>query len=183
MGILDWLIVCGYLAVLGAVAVAATLRVKTTGQYFLGGRRFGKLLMVTQSFGVSTHAEMPVSLAGAVYSMGISAIWYQWKNLFAMPFYWLMAPLFRRVRRTTLAEVMEDRYGVGMGVLCMLYAFTFFIIALGSVLKGGAKILSEFLGGRLSVNEAVVGLAVIFILYRFTGGLVASAWSSSIQGL
>ncbi len=183
MGILDWLIVGVYLAVLAVVGIAATLRVKTTGQYFLGGRRFGKVLMVTQSFGVSTHAEMPVSLSGAVYSMGISAIWYQWKNLFAMPFYWLMAPLFRRVRRTTLAEVMEDRYGVGMSVLCVLYAFIFFVIALGSVLKGGAKILSEVLGGRLSVNDAVVGLAVVFILYSFTGGLVASAWSSSIQGL
>ncbi len=183
MGILDWLIVSGYLAVLGAVGIVATLRVKNTGQYFLGGRRFGKLLMVAQSFGVSTHAEMPVSLAGAVYSMGISAIWYQWKNLFAMPFYWLMAPLFRRVRRTTSAEVMEDRYGVGMGVLYVLYAFIFFIIALGSVLKGGAKILSEVLGGRLSVNQVVVGLAVIFILYSFTGGLVASTWSNFIQGL
>jgi Na+/proline symporter len=115
MGILDWLIVGGYLAALGAVGIVATLRVKNTGQYFLGGRRFGKLLRVAQNFGVSTHAEMPVSLAGAVYSMGISAIWYQWKSLFAMPFYWIMAPVFRRVRRTTSAEMMENRYGPGMG--------------------------------------------------------------------
>ena len=183
MGILDWLIVSVYLAVLGGVGIVATLRVKNTGQYFLGERRFGKLLMVAQSFGVSTHAEMPVSLAGAVYGMGISAIWYQWKNLFAMPFYWLMAPLFRRFRRTTAAEVMEDRYGVSMGVLFVVYAFLFFIIALGSVLKGGAKILSEVMAGRLSVNEAVMGLAVVFVLYSFTGGLVASTWSNSIQGL
>jgi Na+/proline symporter len=157
--------------------------VKNTGQYFLGERSFGKLLMVAQSFGVSTHAEMPVSLAGAVYSMGISAIWYQWKNLFAMPFYWIMAPVFRRVRRTTSAEVMEDRYGIGMGVLYVVFAFVFFVIALASVLKGGAKILSEVLGGSLSVDQVVVGLAVIFILYSFTGGLIASTWSNFIQGL
>ena len=182
MGFWDWLIVGGYLAGLGAVGIVATLRVKNTGQYFLGERRFGKLLMVAQSFSVSTHAEMPVSLAGAVYSMGISAIWYQWKNLFAMPFYWIMAPVFRRVRRTTSAEVMEDRYGSGMGGLYVLYAFAFFVIAIASVLKGGAKILSEVLGGRVSVDQVVVGLALIFILYSFTGGLVASTWSNFIQG-
>ena len=183
MHTLDWLIVGVYLTALGGVGVVATLRVRSSSQYFLGGRKFGKLLMVAQSFGVSTHAEMPVSLAGAVYSMGISAIWYQWKNLFAMPFYWIMAPVFRRVRRTTSAEVMEDRYGAGMGMLYVLFAFIFFIIALASVLKGGAKILSQVLGGGLSVNQVVLGLAVVFVLYSFTGGLVASTWSNFIQGL
>lgn len=180
---LDWLIVAVYLAALCAVGIVATRRVKSTGEYFLGGRGFGRLLMVAQSFGVSTHAEMPVSLAGAVYSMGISAIWYQWKNLFAMPFYWIMAPVFRRVRRTTSAEVMEDRYGPGMGLLYVLFAFVFFVIAIASVLKGGAKILSEVLGGGLSVNQVVTALATVFVLYSFTGGLVASTWSNFLQGL
>jgi Na+/proline symporter len=69
-----------------------------------------------------------------------------------------------------------------MGVLYVLFAFIFFVIALASVLKGGAKILSEVLGGRLSVDQVVVGLAVVFILYSFTGGLVASTWSNFIQG-
>lgn len=71
--------------------------------------------MIGQTFGTGTHAEMPVSLAGAVYTTGVSGIWFQWKNLFATPFYWLIAPLFRRFRRTTTTEVMEDRYGSWMG--------------------------------------------------------------------
>ena len=69
--------------------------------------------MTAQSLSVGTHAEMPVSLAGAVYSIGASAIWYQWKNLFITPLYWIMAPVFRRIRRTTMAEFTEDRYGSG----------------------------------------------------------------------
>ena len=182
IGILDWLIIGCYLAALGTVGIVASLRVKDTGQYFLGKRRFGKLLMVAQTFGVGTHTEMPVSLAGAVYSMGISAIWYQWKNLFALPFYWVMAPVFRRVRRTTAAEMMEDRYGPAMGGLYLLFAFVFFIINIASILKGGAKILNEVLGGRLGVDHIVLGFALIFILYSFTGGLVASVWSNFIQG-
>ena len=114
MGILDWLIVGGYLAALGAVGIIATLRVRNTGQYFLGERRFGKLLMVAQSFGVSTHAEMPVSLAGAVYTMGISAIWYQWKNLFAMPFFWIMEhngprDIVRQVLRCKVSKIGSRR--------------------------------------------------------------------------
>lgn len=179
----DWIIIAVYLAVLIAIGIAASRRATDTAQYFLGQRRFGKLLMMAQNFGVATHAEMPVSLAGAVYDQGISAIWFQWKNLFATPFYWIMAPVFRRVRRTTTAEMIEDRYGAGLAGLYTLFAFAFFTINMASILKGAAKVLNEVLGGHLGVNSIVLGLAAIFILYSFIGGLVASVWSDLVQGL
>ena len=68
-------------------------------------------------------------------------------------------------------------------MLYILFAFLFFVIALANVLKGGAKILSEVLASSLGVNQIVVGLAVVFVLYSFTGGLVASTWSNFVQGL
>lgn len=179
---LDWVVIIGYFAALAAIGIIASLRVKDTDNYFMGKRRFGKLLMMAQSFGVGTHADMPVSLAGAVYTSGFSAIWYQWKNLLATPFYWIMAPVFRRVRRTTAAEMMEDRYGAGMAGFYIFFAFIFFTINIASILKGAAKVLNEVLGGRLGVNHIVLGLAAIFILYSFIGGLVASAWSDFLQG-
>src|SRR5713226_4394976 len=112
---LDWCVVFLYFAFIAAIGLVVSLRVKDTEHYFLGKRRFGKWLMIGQSFGTGTHAEMPVSLAGAVYAAGASGIWYQWKNMFVTPFYWILAPIFRRIRRTTIAEMMEDRYGPWMG--------------------------------------------------------------------
>jgi Na+/proline symporter len=179
---LDWLIVAAYLVSLIGMGIVASRRVKDTKNYFLGKRHFGKVIMIAQTFGVGTHAEMPVSLSGAVYSFGMSAIWYQWKNLFATPFYWVMAPIFRRVRRTTTAEMIEDRYGAGMAGLYALFAFAFFIINMASILKGAAKVLHQMLGANLSANSIVLGLASIFVFYSFVGGLVASAWSNFVQG-
>jgi len=179
---LDWFIVIAYLVGLAVMGVVASRRVKDTKHYFLGKRHFGKLIMIAQTFGVGTHAEMPVSLSGAVYSFGMSAIWYQWKNLFATPFYWIMAPIFRRVRRTTTAEMIEDRYGAGMSGLYTLFAFAFFIINMASIVKGAAKVLHQMLGAELSVNSIVLGLTAIFVLYSIVGGLVASAWGNFVQG-
>jgi len=96
---LDWLVIALYFVVVLLVGFLASRRIKNTGDYFLGGRSFNKWLVMGQAFGVGTHAEMPVSLAGAVYQNGYSAIWYQWKNLFITPFYWILAPIFRRFRR------------------------------------------------------------------------------------
>jgi Na+/proline symporter len=114
---LDWIVIAIYFAAITAVGLLVGRRVHETGEFFLGRRRFGPWLMVGQSFGVGTHAEMPVALAGAVYASGASAIWFQWKNLFITPFYWLMAPIFRRIRRTTMAEFTEDRYGSWMAAI------------------------------------------------------------------
>ena len=112
---LDWVILVLYFFSMAGIGIYVARKVRSTEHYFLGNRGFNKWLMMGQSFGVGTHAEMPVSLAGAVYNIGFSAIWFQWKNLFITPFYWIMAPIFRRFRRTTMAEVFQDRYGVWMG--------------------------------------------------------------------
>ena len=180
---LDWMVIAAYFVIITAIGLIVGRRVRHTGEYFLGGRRFGPWLMMAQSFGVGTHAEMPVALAGAVYSVGASAIWFQWKNLFITPFYWLMAPVFRRIRRTTMAEFVEDRYGPWMAALYIVFALCFFIINTGSMLKGAAKVISQATGGGVGANEIVVAMTVMFMLYSFVGGLIAAAWTDLFQGI
>jgi Na+/proline symporter len=180
---LDWVVLVAYFIVITAIGLIVGYRVRRSGEFFLGGRRFGPWLMIGQSFGVGTHAEMPVALAGAVYSLGASAIWFQWKNLFVTPFYWIMAPVFRRIRRTTLAEFTEDRYGPWMSGIYIIFAVCFFVINTGSMLKGAGKVISQATGGTVAVNEIVVAMTVMFILYSFVGGLVAAAWTDLFQGV
>jgi Na+/proline symporter len=176
---IDWVVLIGYLAGIAALGIWIGRKVGDTEHYFLG---FNKWLMIGQSLGVGTHADMPVSLAGAVYGVGVSGIWYQWKNMFATPFYWLLAPLYRRMRRTTIAEVFEDRYGAWMGAVYMVFAMTYLTIIMASMLKGAAKVISQAVGGHVPVNELVVAMTAIFMLYSFIGGMVSSAWTDFFQG-
>ena len=179
---IDWVVLIGYLIIIAAIGLLAGLRIKDSHHYFMGARRFGKWLMIGQSFGIGTHAEMPVSLAGAVYTTGMSGIWFHWKNLFATPFYWVMAPVFRRIRRTTIAELTEDRYGIWMGGVYTVFALAFFTLNTASMLKGAAKVINQAAGGDIGVNNVVIAMTVIFILYSFVGGLIATAWTDFFQG-
>jgi len=180
---LDWVVLGAYFVVITAIGLVAGYRVRRSGEYFLGERRFGPWVMIAQSFSVGTHAEMPVALAGAVYGTGASAIWFQWKNLFITPLYWIMAPLFRRVRRTTMAEFTADRYGPAMGAVYIVFAVCFFIIETGGLLKGAGKVISQATGATAGVNDIVAGMTAMFILYSFVGGLVSSARTDLVQGL
>ena len=74
IGALDIGVLVFYLLLVTGVGIVASRRAKSTTQYFLGDRRFGKWIMMGQSFSTGIHAEMPVSLVGAVYSVGLSGI-------------------------------------------------------------------------------------------------------------
>jgi len=178
----DWAVLLLYLAGIAALGLAAGRRVKGSEGYFLGGRVFSKWLMIGQSFATGTRAEMPVGLAGAVQSLGASAIWLQWKNLFATPFYWLMAPVFRRMRRTTVAEIVEDRYGPWMGACYTAFALIFFTLNMAGMLKGAGKLISQATGGGIEVNHTILAMTAVFLLYSVMGGLRAAVWTELLQG-
>ena len=136
-----------------------------------------------QAFGTGTHAEMPVAQAGAAFQGGFATIWYQWKNLLITPLYWLIAPWYRRSNRTTIAEMVRDRYGDKLSLFYTVFAILFFVFIMGSMLQGAAKVISVATGGAISSNWVVVGMTVAFMIYSFFGGLVAAAHTEFIQGL
>ena len=178
---LDWLVIAVYFAGIVAVGLVVSRRVRKTEDYFLGSRKFSVWLILGQAFGVGTHAEMPVSLAGAVFRFGYAAIWYQWKNLFITPFYWLLGPLFRRMRRTTLGEVYEDRYGAVMGAVYTVFALAYFAFNMGAMLKGAGKLVSAAASGAVTPNGVVIAMTATFLAYSLVGGLVAAAYTDFVQ--
>jgi Na+/proline symporter len=50
------------------------------------------------------------------------------------------------------------------------------------MLKGAGKVISQATGGGVGVNEIVVAMTVMFVLYSCIGGLVAAAWTDLFQG-
>ena len=81
-----------------------------------------------------------------------------------------------------MAEFTEDRYGPWMGAIYIVFALCFLIINTGSMLKGAGKVISQATGGGVGVNEIVVAMTVLFMLYSLVGGLVAAAWTDLFQG-
>jgi Na+/proline symporter len=180
---LDTLVVLIYFFGITGYGVWLTRRVKNSDGYFRGGRKFNKWIMMGQGFGAGTHAENFVAQTGASFQMGFASIWYQWKNMVITPFYWLIAPWYRRSERTTVGEIVEDRYGKGMAVFYSVFAILFFIFAQGAMLKGAGKVISVATNNMISTDGVVYGMTVAFIIYSFFGGLVSSAYATFIQGL
>jgi Na+/proline symporter len=182
-GPLDWTVLVGYFVGITAFGLWMSRKIKTSGGYFLGDRQLPWWVMIGQAFGTGTNAENPVAQAGASFSAGFATIWYQWKNMLITPFYWLMAPWYRRSERTTIGEIIEDRYGRGLALVYTVFAIAFFVFNQGAMLKGAGKIIAVATGDEIiSPNGVVLAMTVTFLLYSFFGGLIASAYTDFIQG-
>ena len=181
MSTIDYVVLFGYFISITAFGLWIARKTKTSDAYFRGERKFKWYIMIGQAFGVGTHAEAPVAQTGAVYSQGFATIWYQWKNMLITPFYWLIAPFYRRSERTTVGEIIEDRYGSKMGLVYSIFAIAFFMFNMGVMLQGAAKVISVASGNLISPTMVVLFMTAAFIIYSFAGGLVTAAYTDFIQ--
>ena len=90
---LDWIVLGLYFLFTLCLGMWTMSKIKNSGDFFMGGRRFGKILMIAQAFGVGTHTDQPVTVSGAAYQSGLAGIWYQWIFMFSTPFFWIIAPV------------------------------------------------------------------------------------------
>ena len=180
---LDWLAVGAYFALTTWIGLRAARAVSGSSDYFMGGRRFGRAYMVAHALGTGTSTEQPVTVAGATYQLGLAGIWYQWLYLFATPFYWLLAPVYRRLRYMTMGDFFERRYGSAMGAAYTGLGLFNFIVSIALMLKGTALTIDAISGGAMPFTAVVFALTALFVLYSYAGGLTAAITSDLLQGV
>ena len=179
---MDWLAVIAYFALTTWLGLRAARAVKGASDYFMGGRRFGRAYMVAHALGTGTSTEQPVTVAGATYQLGLAGIWYQWLYLFATPFYWLLAPVYRRLRYMTMGDFFERRYGSAMGAAYTGLGLFNFIVSIALMLKGTALTIDAISGGAMPFTAVVFVLTALFVLYSYAGGLTAAITNDLLQG-
>ena len=156
--------------------------VATSGDYFMGNRRGNKIMMIMNALGAGTHTDQAIAVSGATYAIGLAGIWYQWVYLFSTPFYWLLAPIYRRVRYITIGDFFEERYGSKLGSAYAVMGLTYFTLEVGLILKGTGTAIDAITGGQIPAELVVVLLTVFFLAYSVLGGLVSALFINLLQG-
>ena len=111
LSIPDVLVIGAYFAIVIGIGVWSMRRIQNQEDFFLAGRRFGKVIQTFATFGQGTNVESPVGVATTTFTNGAAGIWSSLTYLCVTPFYWLIAPWMRRLRLLTMADYFEERYG------------------------------------------------------------------------
>lgn len=137
LSLLDIAIVVIYFIVIVIIAIRAARLVNNREDYFMAGRRFGKLIQTFAAFGQATSVENVTTTTTMVNSNGASGIWAMLAGgLVNLPVFWMTSIWYRRLRMLTLGDFFEERYAskrmAGFYALCQTIYFVL-IAAIGLV--------------------------------------------------
>ncbi len=178
----DIFVIVLYLIGVTFIGLWSAKKLKSSADFFMP-RRFGKAMMIMFSFGTGTHSDQAVSVAAKSFTNGLSGIWYQWLWLPVTPFYWLIAPVFRRFRAITTSDVFEARFNPSVGMLFAVVGVANLMVSIGVMLKGSSSVISASTGGLLSADSTIAVLTLIFVVYGVAGGLGAAIITDFVQGI
>ncbi len=179
----DWVALIAYFVIIAGLGLWSARRVSDTADFFIGGRRFGKTFMVFFSFGAGTSGNDAVGVSSKTYTSGLSGIWYQWLWLFCTPFYWIIAPVFRRMRALTTGDYFEARYGPRTAGLYTLVGVIVLTVNIGVVQLGAGSMIEAISNGMISRHVAIFAMTTLFVIYGIAGGLGAAIITDFIQGM
>ena len=181
--LIDWIIIFIYLIIVLIIGGNTAKKISSTSDYFISDRKFGKGMMMLFTFGTGTNTDQAVTVASKTYTSGASGIWYQWLWLFATPFYWLLAPLFRRMRAVTTADYLYKRYDQSVAILFAIVGIVQFSVNIGVVLKATSALIYPVSGGSISPELAIIAMTILFVSYGVLGGLNAAIITDALQGV
>jgi SSS family solute:Na+ symporter len=159
-------------------------RVRTSGDFFVAGRRLGPGLLFSTMLAANIGAGSTVGATGLGYRDGLSAVW--WVGSAAAGSIVLalwIGPAMRRAAAEhglrTVGDFLELRFGVVVrtAIAALLWAGSLFILA--GQLIATATILQVVVGVPIAAGCAFGGLLVT--IYFTAGGLLTSAWVNVVQ--
>jgi hypothetical protein len=107
----DLAIILLFLLAILIVGFVVSHTIKKESDFYLGGRKLGRLLQFFLNFGNSTDATGAVQISTAVYQQGAAGIWVGgFQTLFITPFFWFTQPWWRRARLVTMGDLFVDRF-------------------------------------------------------------------------
>ena len=178
-----------YLGILFAIGYFASKRIKGIKDYYVGGKRLGYWVVAFSARATGESGWLLLGVTGAGALMGVQAFWIVVGEVVGVAIAWMfMAKTFKRLSDSydsiTIPDYLTSHFKSTTNVLRMVAATVlavFVTIYVSSQIDATGAAFESFLGWNYYTG-ALVGFGIV-IIYIFSGGFVAVAWSDLFQGL
>ncbi len=170
-----------YMAAMLGIGWYASKRVKNNSDYIVAGRRLGVFFCTGTLFATWFGAGTCMGGAGNAYLFGNQGVIFDpWS---AVPCLIITGMIFGRLMRRskflTVVDMMEARYGKGVGIATMISLAVAEIGFVGAQLVGFGAILHYFSGIPLTMGILIS--TVILVIYTYLGGMWAVTLTDVFQ--
>ncbi len=163
------------------------IRARSMSEFFLAGRGLGPLVLLLTLFATQYSGNTLVGMSGKTYRVGYAFT-------VAVPMFiallgaaMVLAPGLQRLGRRrgyiTLADAVHDRLQsrvlTSLVALVGVWALVNFMV---SNLVAVGYLVERTTDGAVGREAAIIGLALVMLIYETLGGLRAVAWTDVLQG-
>ena len=160
----------------------------TLSDFYLGGRSFGFTVLFLTFFATQYSGNSLSGIPGQTYREGLSYFMGVTFLVGIVTGYTLFAPrlyaLSRRKNYLTPTDFLDDRFRSPalnfLSAAIFAWALLNFLVAQFMAL---GLAFAEFTRGEIPYWAAVVGGALVVVLYVLIGGMRAVAWTDTVQGI
>ncbi|WP_319499432.1 sodium:solute symporter family protein [uncultured Draconibacterium sp.] len=185
MGWIDLSIFCVYLTSMLGVGVYFLRKNKNTDDYFVGGRKLSSIHIGLSVVATDVGGGFSIGLGGLGFTMGLSGSWLLFTGLLGA---WLsgvllipkVSGLARRKGFLSFPQFLEHVFDKRVALIAGLISAIGYLGFTSSQILAGAKLASSTFD-ELSIDNALLIMGTIAIVYTVLGGLKAVIYTDTIQ--
>ena len=185
MHVIDILIIALYLTVILSVGFYFYRRNKNIDEYYVGGRRMSSLHIGLSVVATDVGGGFSIGLGGLGFIMGVSGSWLLFTGLVGA---WLsgifLIPLVSSVARErnffSFPQFLEFIFDRRVALIAGIISAIGYLGFTSSQILAGAKLASSTFEG-LALNQALLVMGVITVVYTVFGGIKAVIYTDTIQ--
>jgi len=186
--ILKLIVLALYFAVLLGIGFFASKRVSNISDYYVGGKKLGYWIAALSARSTGESGWLLIGVTGMGAMMGISALWIVVGEVIGVWLSWqYMAKKFKRMTdeygSITIPDFMVSHFKSTTHTIRIVAATAlslFVVIYVSAQIDITGKTFESFLGFDYYTGIAI-GFGIV-VIYIFSGGFLAVAWSDFFQG-
>ena len=160
--------------------VVGKLKIKTSEDYMLAGRRIGIFMVAFSLSANNIGGGSTTGLAAKAFgSWGFSAIWYVFAASLAMIPLAYFAPKIRKTMAVTIPEVISRRYGRTSATFSAVLNITALFCLTASQIAASGSVITVLTG--IPLNVCLILAGIVIITYTTLGGMIADQISDVVQ--
>ncbi|MEC9273615.1 MAG: sodium/proline symporter [Candidatus Neomarinimicrobiota bacterium] len=177
-----------YFSILLSIGFFASKKVTNISDYYVGGKNLGYWIAALSARSTGESGWLLIGVTGMGAIMGLSAMWIVVGEVLGVFISWqFMAKKFKRLTdkydSITIPDFLVSHFGSTSNILRIISSFVLSIIVViyvSAQIDVTGKTFESFLGFNYYTG-ILLGFGIV-VLYIFSGGFLAVAWSDFFQG-
>ena len=186
--ILKLIVLALYFGILLSIGFFASKRVTNISDYYVGGKKLGYWIAALSARSTGESGWLLIGVTGMGALMGVSALWIVVGEVLGVWLSWqFMAKKFKRMtdeyKSITIPDFLVSHFKSTTHTLRIVAATAlslFVVIYVSAQIDTTGKTFESFLGFNYYTGIAI-GFGIV-VMYIFSGGFLAVAWSDFFQG-